>query len=157
MGIELVLRMVGEQWWFVLGPERRWNLMDSLLVLISVWSELLQGNAVLSVRALRVFRSVRVLRVIRVLRFFRDLRMMVLAIAAALWSLTWAFALLLLIMFVFAITIMQSISYYLKDGRPDDSSVDALLLWYGSLPVTMFSLMQAISGGADWGTIVEPL
>jgi len=82
---------------------------------------------------------------------------MLLSIFNALHSLFWAFALLVLIMFVFSIAIMQTLVHHLEETLADGRTISDLKKWYGTLPLTMYSLMRAISGGADWGDMVSPL
>merc|ERR1719401_1985868 len=156
--IEMTVRVMGHRLWFFFGKEWRWNAFDFVLLLVSIFTEWEEGvNLFSSARTLRVFQVVRVFRIIRIVRFFRQLRMMVLSVVSALQSLFWAFALLILIMFVFSIAIMQGLAFHLKAQEESEASLVVLRTWYGTLPTTMFSLMYAISGGADWGQIVEPI
>merc|ERR1719310_2381580 len=101
--VELTLRIIGEQCWFFVGPEAKWNIFDTVLVTHSLMQSALEGANLSFARILRAFRMVRAARVIRVLRFFHELRRMVCSIIASLMSLVWAFMLLLLIMYLVAI------------------------------------------------------
>jgi len=157
--IELAARMVAFQTWFWLGDEWKWNCFDFFIVLTSLLQEVLSTLNVSFIRMLRIARVVRVARVLRVVRIFRELRMMVISVINSMISLSWAMILLTLIIYMFSIFLMQtSLSYVdeLKLAQKTDILVD-LEKWFGSLWATMFSLMLAISGGADWGDMVVPL
>lgn len=154
--LELLIRTTALRSWWLLGPDWRWNFFDALLVALTLVQELLAGANVSFMRIFRIFRIVRVARVLRVVRFFRELRRMVFYIAACMGSLAWAFLLLLLITYVFAIFLIQGASGHLLD-HPDVEIRDDLLYWYSDLPSAMFVLLLSISGGNDWWPMLEPL
>ena len=102
------LVMLGEQEWY-------WNWLD-FFVVISSWVEFVvdlasaeeeqvsRGNSNFRLmRLLRLGRLVRVVRIVRVVRLFRALRTLVASLAGTLKSLFWAFLLLGLIIYIFAI------------------------------------------------------
>jgi len=158
--VEVLLRVAIKRMRFFCGHEWRWNIFDFVTAILTVVEEF---DNVLSVeldlsytRILRGFRMIRILRVIRVLRFFRELRLMVCSIAQSLVSLSWALVLLMAIIYLFTICFMHAVDRYLREGGDEDTRKD-LITWYGSVPVTMYSLLMAISGGVDWFTMVEPL
>jgi len=153
---EVLLRVVAKRWHFVCGEDWRWNVADLTLAFLSMVEEVLQGFNMSYTRLVRGFHMVRVLRVIRVMRFFRELRIMVCSIIQSLVSLSWALVLLLLIMYLFAICFMHAATIYLLEDGSQDIRVQ-LSESYGSVGATMFSLLLAISGGADWVDLVEPL
>jgi len=45
----------------------------------------------------------------------------------------------------------------MKEKNYDNEVRETFAIWYKSLPQTMFSLLVAISGGADWTDIMEPV
>uniref|UniRef100_A0A7R9ZW58 EF-hand domain-containing protein n=1 Tax=Pyrodinium bahamense TaxID=73915 RepID=A0A7R9ZW58_9DINO len=153
---EILLRMVAKRWRFICGDDWKWNVFDLFLVAYSAIEEILHGFNLAYTRLLRGFRMVRVLRVIRVMRFFRELRLMVCSIVQSVVSLSWAMLLLLLVTFLFSICFMHAVAEYLHGGGDEDVAKN-LKEWYGSIGNTMFSLLLAVSGGADWITLVEPL
>eukprot|EP00928_Gymnodinium_smaydae_P087450 TRINITY_DN71711_c0_g1_i1.p1 TRINITY_DN71711_c0_g1~~TRINITY_DN71711_c0_g1_i1.p1 ORF type:complete len:614 (+),score=107.93 TRINITY_DN71711_c0_g1_i1:133-1974(+) len=158
--LEIIVKLLGFRSAFWLGSQWRWNLFDFFLVAISFAQELVTTN-VSFMRILRVFRMIRVLRIVRVLKVFHELRRMAASIISAMASLVWAFVLLLLIMYIFGIFFMQGAVNWIsdnKDTHPDFVQLrDNLGEVYGSMPGTMYALIQAISGGADWGDVVSPL
>merc|ERR1712117_16387 len=72
-------------------------------------------------RTLRIFRLVRVFRIIRGARFFNDLRTMVSGIISSMKLLVWALLLLLIIEFVFAVSVLEFVSLEMTDkqGKPE--------------------------------------
>jgi len=104
-------------------------------------------------RVLRVFRMARVLRIVRVVESFQELREMLCSILGSLKSVCWAITLLAIIMYLFAVLFMQgAIACVEQDGAQPDEFV----AYFGSVDSTMYSLLLAISGGRDWGDIVQP-
>merc|ERR1719272_655998 len=63
----------------------------------------------------------------------------------------------MMIMFMFSIFFMQGAVAYIKDVDYDNNVRAGFALWYGSLYESMFSLLAAILGGADWMEILRPL
>lgn len=155
--VELTTRILGEQCWFFVGPEWKWNLFDCVLVFHSLIQEVLEGANMSFARILRAVRMVRAARIIRVLRFFHELRRMVCSIMASMMSLLWAFVLLVLIMYLVAICFCQAVTTYLKGENLHAEAVEGIEQWYSSLTMAIFSLMLSISGGADWYDICFPL
>merc|ERR1719362_1856280 len=136
-----------------MGYDRYWNLFDLFLVLSSIFDEIAQNDVRFrSVRLARGLRLFRALRVIRVVRFFRDLRLMVCMITQSLWSLSWAFLLLLMIMYVFSILLMQGVIMHLRENlEVARSEVEGELAQrYGSILQTLYTLLGSITGGLDW-------
>jgi len=109
-------------------------------------------------RILRTFRAFRVLRVIRVFRFFKELRLMVASIMCCMVSLSWAFTLLVAVMYIFAVVLLQGASDFLHSELPHvpDDLHEALAEDFGDITRTIFSLTQAVSGGRSWGEYAAP-
>uniref|UniRef100_A0A7S1M2X7 EF-hand domain-containing protein n=1 Tax=Alexandrium catenella TaxID=2925 RepID=A0A7S1M2X7_ALECA len=81
---------------------------------------------------------------------------MVASILSSLVSLVWAFLVLFGILYLCALGIMQTLQSHIYNegtGIITDSVVE---LW-GSMPMAMLTLFMAISGGADWQDLLEPL
>merc|ERR1719375_2874273 len=77
-------------------------------------------------------------------------------------ALFWCLILLLLIMFMFAICILQVVSMKLTEIRnnPDLEFAldeDELKDFFGSLPLCIYTLHMAITGGVDWGAVAGTL
>mmetsp|Transcript_7461 Transcript_7461/g.17042 ORF Transcript_7461/g.17042 Transcript_7461/m.17042 type:complete len:644 (-) Transcript_7461:62-1993(-) len=154
--IEMFVKVFGWRLHFVFGPGARWNMFDMGLVVVSCLQEVMDDNNFSFMRVLRIFRMIKVLRVLRVLQVFHELRRMAAAIVNAMTSLSWAFFLLLLIMYIFAIFFMQGIVNWIPLESSEDDIPD-LKEFYGNLGTTIYSLIMAISGGSDWGDIADPL
>jgi len=95
-------------------------------------------------------------RAIRSVRMFRDLRLMVCSLSQSMASLFSALLLLLSVIYLFSLLFMHAAAFYVREGGEEDV-VEALRAHYGNLWVTMFSLFLAISNGADWKQLAEPL
>ncbi|CAJ1431039.1 unnamed protein product, partial [Effrenium voratum] len=116
-------------------------------------------------KILRMVRLARILRIVRVVRFFSELRVMVNGVigsakarergrrAERAASLCWALLLLLLVNFLFGVVFMQLSMEYLETINPQAE----LRQYFGSLPRTMLTLYQAISGGIDWYNAIVTL
>merc|ERR1719161_55042 len=107
---EVVLRIVAERKRFLTGKSRGWNLFDLGIVLTSILEECLSlASSTRVVRILRFLRLIRLARFIRVMRFFSELRAMVWGIMHSIASLVWAIILLIIVMFIFACYITQTV------------------------------------------------
>lgn len=161
--IELAIRLCenGPYAFFFSSADVIWNRFDSVLITSALADFILSSldYAILSVdfsgmRILRVFRVIRVARIIRSLRFVRDLRLMCAAILNSMLSMMWATVILLLVIYVFALIILQTIHVHWKNDVDIPADVDEL---YGDLKMTMRTLFEAVSGGNDWGGLLAPL
>eukprot|EP00931_Biecheleriopsis_adriatica_P030132 TRINITY_DN17784_c0_g1_i1.p1 TRINITY_DN17784_c0_g1~~TRINITY_DN17784_c0_g1_i1.p1 ORF type:complete len:618 (-),score=149.69 TRINITY_DN17784_c0_g1_i1:34-1860(-) len=159
---ELLLRVIAEGqhflWWT--NPVFEWNILDSTLVIASFVEEITKAATlgmdvdISGARILRLLRLVRLLRVVRVMRFFKDLRVMIMGIIGAMSSLLWAILLLSLIIYVFAVALLQFVTEHLiaNPGQKGDWEKD-----FGSLLRTFYTLFMCISGGKNWEEVSDPL
>merc|ERR1719471_1799045 len=132
-----------------------WNILDSFLVAFSLVDQLILLVQMSSppdmsiMRTLRIFRLVRVFRVLRVARFFNDLRMMVSGIISSMKLLVWAVLLLLVIAFIFAVSVLELVSMEIDALQAKAISVEEmrqiLELSWGSLIRAIYTLFQSIS------------
>lgn len=160
-GLELCLRIYAWRWYFVLGPEKRYNLLDTFLVSMTIIEQVTSAAGVKSARVVRGLRMMKVLRLARLLRFFSDLRLMVASVVQSCSSLTWALLLLGAIMYLFAIIFMHGFMIKLKVDR-DQGEVESVVKpmvekWYYNLWRTMLTLLQCITSGVDWDEVSRPL
>jgi len=162
---EFLLRLLAYGRSFFTVPEWRWNIFDLVIVVLMVVEEMtavaLDTGAAKSnfsfMRVMRVLRLVRIIRLVRLLRFVQELRTMVCSIASSLKSLCWTLVLLLLMMYVVGVYITQLIA---DQGFEDPTILDTsedLYRYYGSLPRSVLSLYQAMTGGVDWDDLLVPL
>lgn len=166
--IELGIRIFVYRQWFLKMDDWCWNIFDSVIVVLQVIDECLSLSALFSddssltnsnlnfMRILRVVRLVRIVRLARLLRFVRELRTMVTSIGGSLRSLGWTIVLMLLMIYVYGIFLTMLIADH-GDWTNDDEKVRAIQYYYGTLFRAILSLFQAITGGADWDDMVEPL
>mmetsp|Transcript_114526 Transcript_114526/g.370180 ORF Transcript_114526/g.370180 Transcript_114526/m.370180 type:complete len:301 (+) Transcript_114526:1607-2509(+) len=95
---------------------------------------------------------------LRSISIIQHLRMMVAAILSSMISLSWALILLLMLIYLFAIFIMQGVLQSLEyDAELPVRSESVLLSHYGTLGDSIITLFKAISGGIDWGDVAQPL
>merc|ERR1712008_129175 len=91
--------------------------------------------------------------IMRTIGYVHQLRLMIASIVSSLPSLIWAFVLLLMLLYLYALIIMQGVEAYLRDEGHDSRLVDL----YGGIGPSILSLFMSISGGVDWGSILLPL
>eukprot|EP00930_Biecheleria_cincta_P028870 TRINITY_DN20101_c0_g1_i2.p1 TRINITY_DN20101_c0_g1~~TRINITY_DN20101_c0_g1_i2.p1 ORF type:complete len:634 (+),score=101.51 TRINITY_DN20101_c0_g1_i2:112-2013(+) len=175
--VELLMRIAAEGLYFIscLNPSVNWNILDSLLVSFSIAEEIIGSVFAFAdvLRLIRLLRLVRVFRIIRAVRFFSDLRVMVNGMLNSAKSLLWALVVILMITFIFSVSVMQAAqsllvgvtplaseeSMRLASSAEQSAYVTSLAVqkYYGSLPRAMCTLFMAISGGIDWSDASEPL
>jgi len=152
--VELLLRILAVGKDFVYSG---WGLFDLVIVLVMLLEQAIymitrSDNALLNqmsvLRVLRVIRIVRVLRVIRMLQFFTHLRIMVLSIFASFRSLLWASLILLLIFYIFGISLTQGVTDYLESTDSwDAKDMELLVSKFGNLQNSILSLYKAMANG----------
>mmetsp|Transcript_34691 Transcript_34691/g.79481 ORF Transcript_34691/g.79481 Transcript_34691/m.79481 type:complete len:936 (+) Transcript_34691:74-2881(+) len=164
---ELILKVTGQGAWFVFGQDGLWNLLDVLIVGSSIYWETQDtggGGSSSSARIARVLRLARVGRVLRQSSLFHELRVMAAALLEACSTLAWGAMALLLVMYIFAVFLLQGAATYIQendelrimDTTMADNPVVAIRDWYGSLSDTMFTLFYAITGGKPWTELLDP-
>eukprot|EP00929_Paragymnodinium_shiwhaense_P118801 TRINITY_DN90707_c0_g1_i1.p1 TRINITY_DN90707_c0_g1~~TRINITY_DN90707_c0_g1_i1.p1 ORF type:complete len:1011 (+),score=253.99 TRINITY_DN90707_c0_g1_i1:137-3169(+) len=173
---ELMLRSYILRMCFFRLPDWKWNVFDTILVLmqlveegIAFWvaSQPEAGDDVLQegggpslnfsfMRVLRILRLIRIVRLFRVLRVVSELRTIVASIIGCMRPLVSAMVLLVLMMYVVGVFFTQAVSQHMEEnkGFAVDRELEA---HFGSLSRSMFSLYQAILGGIDWGDMANPL
>jgi len=158
-----------------LGEDWAWILLDLLIVTsalvemsLNLAARLMSGGNELGInlqgfkafRIIRVTRILKTLRLVRVFRFIMALRTLVTSIIYTLKSLFWAMALLMLIVFVFAVLLVEAVSdYWGTLDNPHMPPEDAwrIQAYFASLPHAMLSLFMSISGGVSWEEVIAPL
>lgn len=71
--------------------------------------------------------------------------------------LLWGVLVLILVMFSFSVVFLNAVSQYISDASSDDSDVDNMKTFFGSLPMACMTLFMAVSGGVDWFDVVKLL
>jgi len=162
---ELVIKLVIFRLGFFMNKDWSWNVFDLLLVLIGIYdvTDFDSGDTdVTWIRLLRLIKMLKMLRVIRVMKFFRVLRMMVSSIAGSMMTLMWSILMLGLMMYVFGLCFLQIIVAYLSDPLVLDSpnkeaTLDAVKMYWASVPQAIITLYYAVTGGADWEALAVPV
>eukprot|EP00435_Cladocopium_sp_Y103_P052445 s1579_g16.t1 len=154
---------------FFCGPERVWNILDFIVILISVLETGLEffiqatgkdGEDSNSsyLRALRLARLARALRSVRVMRFLRyiaALRTIILSIISTMSPLLWTLAILLLLFYLFAVVLTQMVTDYCTYnlGFSSTSECNVALrdiAYWASVAESMLTLFKCITGGVSF-------
>lgn len=162
--VELGVRVLVERFCFLFGREWRWNLLDSVLVTVSiadvVLSESAQSTALASFsvgRFFRLARFFRLMRLPRVMRHCQSLRLILYAILDSMTSLGWCFLLVACFMYGFACLVVYGVVNFMVEEGVASGHGAELHQWWGGMYRSMVTLFMAISGGADWAEMVDPL
>ncbi|CAJ1428406.1 unnamed protein product [Effrenium voratum] len=154
--LEISLRLLVHRLYFFVNEEWAWNIMDLLLLLVAVSDVIMEylDLNVGRVGVLRLLRIGRLLRVVRVLRFLKEVRVMLVAIVGSFLSLFWALGLLAVIMFIFAVYLMQRMTPYLSSS-PRDALWEVQWSYFQNTGRTMYVLLMAGTGGKNWEEVYE--
>eukprot|EP00931_Biecheleriopsis_adriatica_P010402 TRINITY_DN11147_c0_g1_i1.p1 TRINITY_DN11147_c0_g1~~TRINITY_DN11147_c0_g1_i1.p1 ORF type:complete len:648 (-),score=109.30 TRINITY_DN11147_c0_g1_i1:425-2368(-) len=167
--VELCLRISAQRCSFVSyqNPQLAWNLFDFCVVGSGCVERILNlfSKGAVDASALRVVRLTRItrgVRIVRVIRMFRDLRVMVQGCLSSMQPLLWGLCLLTMMMYIFAIAIIQESldEVAAQDGNGGVLTAEELTYFkirFGSLERAMYTLFQSITGGEDWGGPAQPL
>jgi len=161
---EVTLRILADSKGFLCEP---WNLIDLAVVLIGLVETVMgatvagQNTNMQAARVMRVFRFMRVLRVIRVVRAFRELRLILQGLVASMKTLVWLGFFLLIVMYVFAILLVQLLVDH-RDERlggwhPTDPEGYKVSDLFGSIGDSMFTLFQILTLESWAMGIVRPV
>ncbi|CAE7235679.1 CAC [Symbiodinium natans] len=138
--VELVIRIYSRSWWPFIADN--WNKFDFGLVLLSLLDTFLLeqiSDSAGSLSSLRVLRVLRVARVLRLLRFFKPLWLLVIGAVDAMRALLWAWVLISILIYIFAILLTRTVGFA-HQGATDD--VDK---YFGNLLYSCFTLFQVMT------------
>lgn len=147
--VELVLKIVALQKYFICGKDWKWNILDFLLVL-PIIPEFIWLNHNMNVNFLRLVRLAKVSRgfgLIRVVKFLVSLREILFSLFYTLGSLFWSFVALVLTSYLFAMLFMQWIIFRMQQGVEYGDVVTESFSSTARAMVCMFSM---VSGGQEW-------
>jgi hypothetical protein len=147
---EMGIRIAAEQWDFLAGKGRCWNLFDLFLLVFSFLTLTINNNS------LSILRVVRLVRMVRLFEVSPDLRLMTYSIAACAQSLVWAFILMFLIMWIFSCYFMEVAYIALQAGSMNDANKDIVQRWWNGMFLSVRSLVLTITGGWSWGELAAP-
>jgi len=141
-----------------------WNVFDLSLVVMQLAEEIaylvassssgLDGSLL---RTLRILRAVRVVRVLRVMAFAENLQLLVSCILHSMSPFIWACALLILMIYIFSIYLTQIIISHILESDVSESGQNDLRTYFGSVPLSMLTLLAALLGGVDWIDAIRPI
>jgi len=176
--IELILRLYGERIDFFTSDHAAWNMLDLIIVLMSLvemaldiapkaasegledaWGSTTQFRIL---RVARMTRLIRVIRVARIIRFFRALRTLAHQLLHTVKSLVWGLLLLTLVVFSFGVLFTQGVtSHRQQPGHVEPESefgeTSPLEIYWSTVPRSMSTLFMSITGGVSWVGVVQPL
>ena len=158
--IELSLKLAALEIRFFFMPDWRWNVLDLVLVFISIIETIL-ANSSLQLNYIRILRLCRVLRMMRVVReipFFDKLRIMINAVANSVASLVWALVLLVSTIYMFSCVFLQGATQYIlnsSDGH--DTHIEFFAEFFPNIRRTMLTLFMTITSGIGWWEVEEVL
>mmetsp|Transcript_9192 Transcript_9192/g.26427 ORF Transcript_9192/g.26427 Transcript_9192/m.26427 type:complete len:743 (+) Transcript_9192:91-2319(+) len=167
--LEIMINIGGTRSRFFFGPDRYWNLMDSLLLfsVLLINSMLVANSSV--VQVIRLARCFRAFSAIRAARRSESLNRILSSMSSVLVSLGWSACILFIFVYIVGVMMMDGVAAYVKDARPSEDSwpaspvpaentavLESLHRYYGGAGRTWLTLFQAISGG-DWTLLSGPL
>jgi len=127
-------------------------------IINAVSSSTSEGN-ITFVRIVRLLKVAKILRALRVVRVFKELAVLVESLAKCIFSVFWAFMMLLLVLYMFTLLFMQGLIGTISNhqGWFDTKKVDTLRAYFGSVQISMVSLYMAVTGGNDWTVYYDSL
>jgi Ca2+-binding EF-hand superfamily protein len=160
--LEVLLRILAARRKYFVGAMWQWNVLDLAL---AAWGVLDVSQdrrfAFMYLRTLRFFRLARLVRVTNTAPWLRDLRLMACTLLQSLVSILWACVLLFVVMYCFGACFTYAVATHLEEHTDAEGSHhDSRRLLeelYGSLARTLCTLFLAITNGAEWKTLAEPL
>lgn len=167
--IEVIVQVLGMRAQYVVGPDRYWNLLDVIILLVSLPE--FTGRGASHLRIVRAARTVRSLSALRMIRRSETLQRMLAAMSSAIASLVWAAALIFILVFIVGELMMDGVVSFLEEklleGPPQEwrgagqgldgvGLLNALSYHYGGASRTWLTLFHAVSGG-DWVELASPL
>jgi len=171
--LEVAVRLYVYQLRFFTMHGCAWNILDFVVSSLQLFEEIVAISASSSdlemaqssvMRVMRILRGVKVMRLIRAVRYADELQLVVSCLLLSLRTFMWALSLLVMTIYVMAIYVTQAVYVFrLENPMPDVEDYDGIRVrenlagFWGSLPTSMLSVFQALTGGVDWGDVLEPL
>jgi hypothetical protein len=142
--------------YFFINDQARWNNFEFALVVLSVGDLFMgvNGDAERSSNFtfLRSFRLLKVLRLVRALRFLKELRLMLTSMVGCVSPLLWSTVMLAFLLCMFSIIFVNNVTDFLSSDRDDldPESREAIQELFPSVQGGIITLLESVSGGADW-------
>lgn len=162
---ELSLRLVAHKQYFFFNNDMGWNILDLVLVCISMVDVLVSeivksqdGSNVAFMRVVRLLKLTRVMRTLRSFHFFQQLALLVESFQRSIISLFWGFVMLFFVLYIFALIFMQAcFDYITLEDKPDPLLEKRILDRFGTFAQTLLTLYSAVTGGDDWLNVYQIL
>ena len=137
---------------FCVGDGRGWNIVDALLVTVSIVDMYLvaTNGSLTLVGVLRLFRVIHVVRLLRFAGIFKNLRLMILAIMKSAGPLPIMGFILVILIFFFAVIMLNGAAAYIGEASADDPHVDLTLVYFSSMSMALLALFMSTTGGVSW-------
>jgi len=104
-----------------------------------------------------MLRALRAIRVVRTFRRFEELHFMVLALVRSVRPLLWAMFFIGVTTSVFDVFLLQVVCGHLESAVEGDPLIEPILANYKSFWRLFLALFESVTGGQDWGPVVEPI
>jgi len=141
-----------------------WNIFDFVLVALALYDTVFTIFLQVSTGSTGVMQSLRYVRLVRALRLFRlvqvfsETRMMFNCIIGCLFSLFSSCMMLCLILYLFSLLFVQTLSMYLMaEGAEHPTARSEIDPTFGSVQMAMFTLYRSISHGELWDVYYQVL
>jgi hypothetical protein len=155
--IELILKLVAQgKYYFTAKPDVLWNYFDALLWLLTclLMAFSATGVNVSFLRVLRCLKLVRIIHMLHFLEFTRELRTMMESTIQSALTLIWCMLMIIFFVLLFALFFVQSCSVALLNSDADSALTDTqrrdVIAYFGSVELSVRSLMMVTTGGFDW-------
>eukprot|EP00439_Symbiodinium_sp_Y106_P063881 s3342_g9.t4 len=170
--LEVILKLAVHKLYYFWNSEMAWNLFDFMLVVFSIFENLLvhgllpgqqvSSDAASSVnlgflRLIRLCKIVKILRVFRTLKFFSELRLMLDCVLGSLMNVMWCVILLVFVMYVFGLLLQQGIVQYFMEENVTPKAAGELRDYFHSVGDTIITLFQSSTSGVDWNEPYQAL
>lgn len=171
--LELAIRVGAKgRNFFMSNPSWTWDFLDVFIVGISLIEVAMQtvldaesSQHVSSTRIIRIarllLRASRAMRVLRLTKAFSSFRIMLTSVLCSLKSLFWVVAMMLFLMYLFAILFTSATTDFLVTNKSSTNHrtewEHKLHLHYGSILRSLFTLYKSITGGFNWEITTELL
>lgn len=154
---ELSLKLCVHKRFYFTNESAAWNWFDLILVLQSMSDVILtyivsaEGGSATFLRLMRLLKLGKVLRLFRAIRFLRDLSVMIVAIMNCMMALFWAFCVLALVIYVFSLMMVQTMTFWRQENPTLDPETQADVdKFFGSVQSAGLGLFLSTTGGINW-------
>lgn len=158
---ELILRLRAHGWaYFSNSNDRIWNIVDFVIVLMSVIDSMLLmplglGTSLRFVSMLRFVRLLRLVRLVRLLRFFRELWLVASGLLQAVKTLLWVVMVLFVLCYISSIisTLMigknhKNYNDYFKESKVWDHET-----YFRNMPIALLTFLQIVTFD-NWSEVI---